>query len=52
MVSAIWRWLLKFSSGQNEMFGLIRDLSLLPRENWENLEYKDYREFQNLSNAG
>jgi hypothetical protein len=44
--------LLKFSSGQIEIPGQIWDLSSLPMENWQNLEYKDYIEFHNLSNEG
>jgi hypothetical protein len=44
--------LLEFSSGQIEITGKIWDLSSLPMENWQNLEYKDHTEFHKLSNKG
>jgi hypothetical protein len=30
----------------------IWNLSLLPKENWKNLEYRDHRTFHNLPNEG
>jgi hypothetical protein len=44
--------LLKSSSGQNEMSGLNRDLSFLPKEKWENIEYKEYRYFRTFLTSG
>jgi hypothetical protein len=45
MISASWRVLLKFSSGQTEIFEQISDLSPLLRDDWENLAYRDYGAF-------
>jgi hypothetical protein len=47
MISARWG---ECCFRQTEMSVIIWNLSPLPRKNWENLEYKDYREFQDVSN--
>jgi hypothetical protein len=44
--------LLKISSGQTKLSGQVRTLKLLPKGIWKNSEYKDPREFYNLSNKG
>jgi hypothetical protein len=44
--------LLKISSGQTKLSGQVRTLRLLPKGIWKNSEYKDPREFYNLSNKG
>jgi hypothetical protein len=44
--------LLKIKSGQAKSSGQVRTLRILPKEILKNSEYKDHREFYNLSNEG
>jgi hypothetical protein len=44
--------LLKIHFWTDQTTWTIRTLSSLPMENWQNLEYKDYRALHNLSNEG
>jgi hypothetical protein len=55
MVTAIWgagAVLLEINSGQIKLSRQVWTLSPLPKEFWENSEYKSPREFYNLSNDG
>jgi hypothetical protein len=52
MITAFWGMLLETNYGQIKLSGQVWTLRPLPKVIWKNYEYKDPREFYNLSNEG